>query len=153
MKTKPSTCVTCGNTLPDNAIGRKRHYCNDACKQAAYRNRRSPTGSMLRQYEVLERDNFQCFYCGRSPAQDRVKLQIDHVIPTSKGGKSVAGNVVAACSECNVAKSNSLPHRLSELVDIIRQRNQERGYHDQRRVLCHNSERESTGLHALGLAG
>ena len=31
---------------------------------------------------------------------------LDHVVPTSKGGKNDADNVVAACCYCNVRKSN-----------------------------------------------
>ena len=36
-------------------------------------------------------------------------LNIDHVIPKSKGGKEVWGNLVCACIECNIKKGNKLP--------------------------------------------
>ncbi len=48
-----------------------------------------------------------CHYCGRrfSPHQ----LTMDHVVPLSRGGKSVKGNVVPCCKECNTAKKTMLP--------------------------------------------
>ena len=40
-----------------------------------------------------------CFYCGETPAGT-----IDHVIPTSRGGKDEPFNLVAACTSCNSSK-------------------------------------------------
>lgn len=54
-------------------------------------------------FEVLERDNFACWYCGRTPPD--VKLHVDHVYPKSKGGPDEHGNLVAACEACNYGKS------------------------------------------------
>jgi len=34
------------------------------------------------------------------------------VIPRSRGGKSVWGNIVAACASCNRRKGNRLPHEI-----------------------------------------
>lgn len=57
---------------------------------------------------VLNRDNFRCVFCGRSPATDiGVKLHIDHIKPFSKGGKSSVENLQTLCFECNLGKSNS----------------------------------------------
>lgn len=56
---------------------------------------------------ILARDGNRCQYCGkRFPAS---KLSIDHVIPKSRGGKSIWTNVVAACSNCNIRKGGRLP--------------------------------------------
>lgn len=56
---------------------------------------------------VLNRDNFRCVFCGRSPATDLgVKLHIDHIIPFSKGGKSTIENLQTLCEDCNLGKSN-----------------------------------------------
>ena len=58
-------------------------------------------------FNVFLRDRFTCQYCNQAlPASD---LTFDHVIPRSKGGRSRWDNVVAACSPCNVRKSNKLP--------------------------------------------
>lgn len=54
---------------------------------------------------VMIRDGFMCQYCG---SKER-RLTIDHVVPVSRGGKSTFENCVAACQDCNNAKSNRLP--------------------------------------------
>lgn len=57
--------------------------------------------------QVLNRDNFRCVFCGRSPATDEgVKLHIDHIIPFSKGGKTTPDNLQTLCNECNLGKSD-----------------------------------------------
>lgn len=59
-------------------------------------------------FEVLKRHNFRCFYCGASPLQNAltVKLHADHVEPKSLGGEDDPANLVAACVDCNLGKSN-----------------------------------------------
>ena len=64
---------------------------------------RKPISARLR-FEVLKRDKFTCQYCGKS-APDSV-IHIDHIIPVSRGGKNKIINLVAACVECNLGKSN-----------------------------------------------
>lgn len=56
---------------------------------------------------IYLRDNYTCQYCGTVPPRD--ELTIDHVIPRSRGGKSVWENVVLACMRCNMKKGNRLP--------------------------------------------
>ena len=53
---------------------------------------------------VMIRDDFRCQYCGETKG-----LTIDHVIPTSKGGKTTFENCVAACKKCNGRKGDKLP--------------------------------------------
>ena len=55
-------------------------------------------------FNVFLRDRFTCQYCG---CHD--DLTFDHVIPRSKGGMTTWDNVVAACSCCNLRKSDRLP--------------------------------------------
>lgn len=63
-----------------------------------------PLGLRLK---VLDKDNFRCVFCGRSPATDiGVQLHIDHIVPFSKGGKSLLENLQTLCLECNLGKSN-----------------------------------------------
>jgi len=58
-------------------------------------------------YEVLKRDNFRCVLCGASPAINlRCVLHVDHIIPYSKEGKTVAENLRTLCEKCNLGKGN-----------------------------------------------
>lgn len=63
----------------------------------------------------------KCFYCDTiglikwNGANGNVSgyvtftgLHIDHYIPESKGGETSLGNLVLACPDCNLAKSDSL---------------------------------------------
>ena len=54
-------------------------------------------------WTILQRDGFKCRYCGNCPPE--VKLQVDHIIPVSKGGKLVLENLVTACEPCNRGKN------------------------------------------------
>ena len=47
--------------------------------------------------------NSACVNCG-----DRDKIQIDHIIPLSRGGRHAIGNLQPLCSFCNLSKNNSL---------------------------------------------
>lgn len=58
-------------------------------------------------YHVLKRDAFKCCLCGNSPALDQsCVLHVDHVVPFSRGGKTVEGNLRALCAACNLGKSD-----------------------------------------------
>jgi len=52
---------------------------------------------------VYKRDNYECVYCGND---DYRTLTLDHVHPTSKGGKNDFENVVTACRKCNSEKAD-----------------------------------------------
>jgi len=43
----------------------------------------------------------KCVYCG-----EQKKLEMDHIIPLSKGGNHTKGNVVPACRNCNAKKGD-----------------------------------------------
>jgi hypothetical protein len=58
-------------------------------------------GNGLR-FRVLQRDEFTCRYCG-AKAPD-VLLEVDHVVPKSKGGTNSFDNFVTACQPCNRGK-------------------------------------------------
>lgn len=55
-------------------------------------------------FAILTRDAYTCRYCGRKPPE--VTLEVDHVVPFSKGGSSDPDNLVTACRECNRGKSD-----------------------------------------------
>ena len=58
-------------------------------------------------FKILQRDNFKCQYCGRS-AKDGAILEIDHIVPKSKGGTDDPENLITACRECNRGKGNKI---------------------------------------------
>lgn len=55
----------------------------------------------LRDY-IFDRDEGKCAYCGEQG------IDIDHVLPYSKGGPTIRANGVVNCKRCNGAKSNRL---------------------------------------------
>jgi len=55
-----------------------------------------------------------CHYCGGAfPSAD---LTMDHIVPLVRGGRSVRGNVVPACKECNNRKKHMLPIEWEEYI-------------------------------------
>lgn len=55
-------------------------------------------------FSIYARDGYKCCNCGIS---DRyAQLEIDHIIPISKGGKSTYDNLQTLCHKCNVEKGN-----------------------------------------------
>lgn len=47
----------------------------------------------------MEAHGYRCAYCGK-----RSRLQMDHVVPLSRGGKHVTSNIVPSCGPCNNSK-------------------------------------------------
>ncbi len=56
---------------------------------------------------IFARDKFTCQYCGQKP--QRSKLNLDHVIPRSLGGRTTWENVVCSCVDCNRRKGGRTP--------------------------------------------
>lgn len=66
---------------------------------------------------VYYRDNYTCQYCGVKKSTQ--ELNLDHVLPSSRGGKTTWKNIVCSCIKCNLQKRNRTPeeanmHLLSE---------------------------------------
>ena len=59
---------------------------------------------------VFQRDRYMCQYCGKN--FERRELNLDHVIPRDKGGRTVWENVVCSCIRCNTKKGNKLPREV-----------------------------------------
>lgn len=59
----------------------------------------------LTRFEIFNRDNYTCQYCGK---QSR-SLTLDHVLPRFRGGQHTWENVVSACDACNRRKAGRTP--------------------------------------------
>ena len=56
-------------------------------------------GYLIREY-VLAKWNWRCSYCGAS----QVPLQLEHIVPRSRGGSNRPSNLALACEPCNARK-------------------------------------------------
>ncbi|NMG09659.1 HNH endonuclease [Brasilonema sp. UFV-L1] len=51
---------------------------------------------------VLHRDGYKCVFCGCTSQQ--VQLEVDHIVPFSKGGNNDLNNLQTLCRDCNRGK-------------------------------------------------
>ena len=71
----------------------------------------------LTAYQSIFRDQRDCFYCNRT--LDERQIHVDHFIPWSYIFEDEAWNLVLACQDCNLKKSDSLagPSFRNELIN------------------------------------
>jgi 5-methylcytosine-specific restriction endonuclease McrA len=58
-------------------------------------------------FNIYARDDNTCQYCGRR--FPRAELNLDHVVPRSRGGSTNWENVVCSCVSCNLRKGGRTP--------------------------------------------
>lgn len=58
---------------------------------------------------IYARDSNTCQYCGQNMTRSR--LNLDHVLPRSQGGRSTWENVVCCCQHCNRQKGGRTPRQ------------------------------------------
>ena len=51
-------------------------------------------------HDILIRDGYRCAYCGA----ENIPLELDHIIPRSRGGSDNPENLTLACKPCNSSK-------------------------------------------------
>ena len=98
------------------------NQANDLFVQTVHLRIRVPKVLLLGKYDKLptqevkftrdnlfDRDDYRCQYCGKR--FDTLNLNMDHVIPRDKGGKTSWENIVTSCIKCNSQKANRLPHQ------------------------------------------
>ena len=92
---------------PDKTKTKKRTTTkNTKRKSKAKRNTstRSRNISKSVRVSVLNRDRYKCVFCGRS--SKKVELEVDHIIPFSKGGSNEISNLQTLCFDCNRGKGS-----------------------------------------------
>ena len=57
-------------------------------------------------FSIYARDGYRCCICGAS--RNFAQLEIDHIIPIAKGGKSVYNNLQTLCHRCNIEKGDNI---------------------------------------------
>jgi hypothetical protein len=62
---------------------------------------------MLTKEMLLARDRYTCAYCAQRFRADQ--LDMEHIVPRSKGGKESWTNLVTACKACNNRKADRTP--------------------------------------------
>lgn len=86
----PSTSIHVPATM------RLKHFVNKKWKPPRFRKK-----------VLFNRDNWTCQYCGvKLTARD---IQVEHIMPASRGGPNSWLNCVAACKNCNKRKANMTP--------------------------------------------
>lgn len=63
--------------------------------------------------KIMERDKYTCLYCGQIGG----KLEIDHVLPISRGGTNDVDNLVTACQHCNRQKHDKTAEEYADWKD------------------------------------
>ena len=88
-----------------NASLAKIGYETSLNKYHSKEQRKMMTPQLRRQ--IIERDNYTCQICGKKMF-DEVGLEVDHILPIAKGGKTVPSNLQVLCSKCNRSKHDRI---------------------------------------------
>ncbi|QFU15497.1 HNH endonuclease [Microvirga thermotolerans] len=68
---------------------------------------------------VLHKAHGRCQMCGRTVAEDGIKLQVDHKIPRNWGGTTTIDNLWALCQPCNGGKRDFFASFNDEQMKVI----------------------------------
>lgn len=104
-----NSTMVCDVVMSINNLEEFLQYLNEkiSYKLSAVRQRTLMT-RILRE-KIKERDSFTCQNCGLSVKDEpNLLLEIDHIIPISKGGLTTEDNLQTLCWRCNRSKSNKL---------------------------------------------
>jgi len=65
-----------------------------------------------KRYLILKRDLYTCQLCRRTG----VPIEVDHIVPVSRGGSNRLDNLQTLCQDCNRGKGDRLPDGLGPEV-------------------------------------
>ena len=83
---------------------RGNYYLKNDIWQSICRVERGKVTNKMR-FEVYKRDHNRCRKCGSTK-----NLEVDHIIPISKGGKSTFDNLQTLCHRCNLEKCSNMEY-------------------------------------------
>lgn len=76
--------------------------------------------------EILERNGFTCQACGAGAGEEsgceppkKCRLQIDHILPISQGGKDEANNLRAVCVYYNKSKADVIRPASGQAISAL----------------------------------
>jgi 5-methylcytosine-specific restriction endonuclease McrA len=78
--------------------------------------------------KILERDRYQCQYCGLdglAEFENSLVMSVDFLVPRAHKGRKDDSNLVAACRPCNLVKGRRVFNNLSEARAYVLQRRAE----------------------------
>jgi len=89
----------------DEHINREKNKARELRRSQWWKNRRA---------------SGRCHYCQHTfPATE---LTMDHIVPLSRGGRTVKSNVVPCCKECNNEKKYLLPLEWTAYLERLNER-------------------------------
>lgn len=108
-------CLNCNEPIPETTRYNAKH-CSRKCKLRLNRKNHNNNREGLKRgnsgylpfdhsewLRLLRRHNYACAYCDR-----KTRLERDHVIPLSRGGRHAIANILPACRSCNQRKKDKL---------------------------------------------
>lgn len=83
-----------------------QYLCSECSRLKSVKHQRALMTPKLRE-EIKERDKYTCKCCGVSISDEpHLLLEVDHIIPVSKGGLTEKENLQTLCWRCNRKKSS-----------------------------------------------
>ena len=144
FKSEIRKCVWCQKVFTWSSKKPSQKYCSNECCRKGTEFR--ALGSV---WSLFNRDGFSCIYCGSSPLKgDNCRLVPDHINPVVAGGSDVASNLVTSCDRCNTSKNKRRLKKViyEELTEILRRRNTEFGWNEDKLIKIASSSQIRTPI-------
>lgn len=112
-------CMRCGRSLEHKRNG--AIYCSKTCQTMdhTFKHRGGSRTGIARRRLIIERDNATCYMCNK--VIPVTEIELDHLIPYSRGGDSSPQNLSVSCLSCNRSRGNRIGieqlHRIRELKE------------------------------------